>query len=159
MIIEYEEKYKTNIEDLLEELHQYISSIDIEGYNICKPGFKEKIVKETLEEVNANNGRIFLYKENDEIIGMISGFINNEEIDDVGFKAPKRGRISELIVTNKYRSKGIGQELMNHMEKYLKDNGCKDILIGVFAYNDSALNFYFRNGYHLRMTEAIKTDI
>ena len=159
MIIDYEPKYEEDVKNLLEELHQYISSIDIEGYNVCKPGFKEKCFKETIDEVENNNGHIFLYKDNDKIIGMVAGFINNKETDDVGFKAPKRGRISELVVTSQYRSKGTGRKLIEHMENYLKEKGCKDILISVFAYNDPALKIYFNHGYHIRMTEVIKTNI
>ena len=45
------------------------------------------------------------------------------------------------------------------MEDYLKSIGCKDILIGVFAYNDNAVKFYRKNGYHVRMIDMIKTDI
>ncbi len=159
MIIDYESQYEEDVKNLLEELHQYIVSLDIEGYNVCKPGFKEKYFKETMDAVNNNDGHIYLYKDNDRIVGLVAGYINNEETDDVGFKAPKRGRVSELIVTNKCRSKGVGRKLLAKMESHLKDKGCKDILIGVFAYNDLGLNFYFKNGYHLRMTEAIKTNI
>ena len=32
------------------------------------------------------------------------------------YKWPKRGKITELIVTNKIRSKGIGQVLINKIE-------------------------------------------
>jgi len=159
MIIDYEDKYQKDVENLLEELQQYIASIDIEGYNICKPGFKEKYFKETMQEVKENNGHIFLYQDENKIVGLVIGLINNEETDDVGFKVPKRGRVTELIVTSKCRSKGVGRKLLERMEQYLKDNGCKDILIGVFAYNDLGLKFYFKNGYHLRMTDAIKTNI
>ena len=44
------------------------------------------------------------------------------------------------------------------MEEYLKDQGCLSILIGVFAYNESAIKFYEKNGYHLRMSDMIKVD-
>ena len=159
MIIDYEPKYEEDVKNLLEELQQYIVSIDKEGYNICKPGFKDYYFKETMEAVTNNNGRIYLYKDNDQIVGLVAGYINNEETDELGFKAPKRGRVSELIVTSKCRSKGVGRKLLDKMESYLKDNGCKAVLIGVFAYNDLGMNFYFKNGYHLRMTDVIKTNI
>ena len=45
------------------------------------------------------------------------------------------------------------------MEKYLKSVGCEDILIEVFAYNDGAMKFYEKNGYHIRTTEMIKKEI
>ena len=40
------------------------------------------------------------------------------EDDYLDYKCPKRGEITELIVTNKIRSNGVGQELINKMEEY-----------------------------------------
>ena len=42
------------------------------------------------------------------------------------------------------------------MTEYLKNENCKDILIGVFGYNDQAIKFYEKNGYHTRMIEMTK---
>ena len=44
-------------------------------------------------------------------------------------------------------------------EDYLKSVGCKDILLGVFAYNENAIKFYEKNGYHIRMLDMTKKDI
>ena len=160
MIIDYENKYEEDVKNLLEELQHYIASIDKEKYNIVSPDFKDYYFKETVKEVEEKNGKIFLLQDDNKIVGLVVGLINNEAGDlEPGFRAPKRGRITELIVTKKYRSKGYGKILLNKMEAYLKEQGCQDILIGVFAYNESALNFYERNGYHLRMTEVTKINI
>ena len=99
---------------------------------------------------------MLLYKENKKIVGLIVGLINNEEIFTYDFKAPKRGRITELIVSQNCRGKGYGQILLNSMEKCLIDNGCQDILLGVFGYNENAIKFYERNGYHIRIIDMIK---
>ena len=158
MIIEYEDKYANNVKELLLELQQYIESIDILGYNrvVDKELYKEEILKKTLKEVNENNGKIYLYQEDKQIIGLIVGIINNEAEDQNDFIVPKRGRITELIITNKVRSKGYGKKLIKAMEEYLKQQGCKDILIEVFGYNENAFKFYQKNGYHTRMYEVIK---
>ena len=74
-----------------------------------------------LEEVNKNNGKCYLAVENNKAIGLIMGCIfPYDEYDYLDYKCPKRGEITELIVTNKIRSKGIGQELINKMEEYFK---------------------------------------
>ena len=160
MIIDYNKKYDEDIKNLLEELQHYIASIDKEKYNIVSPDFKEYYFAETMKEVKENEGKIFLMQDDNKIVGLVVGLINNEAGDlEPGFRAPKRGRVTELIVTKEYRSKGYGKILLNKMETYLKEEGCQDILIGVFAYNESALKFYKRNGYHLRMTEVTKTNI
>lgn len=159
MIIDYHSKYDEAIKNLLVELQEHIMEIDKEHYNIVGNHFKEEYFKKTMNEIERYQGKMYLYQEDDKIVGLIVGLINNEEIDTYDFKAPKRGRISELVISKKYRKKGYGKTLLNAMEDYLKSVGCMDILIGVFAYNDSAIHFYEMNDYHIRMTEMIKKDI
>ena len=157
MIIDYDKKYDEDIKNLLEELQIYIASIDEEGYNVVTKDFKEKYFIKTMEEVNKYEGKIKLYKENDEIKGLIVGLINNEEESTYESDYPKRGRITELIVSSNSRSQKIGSKLLIAMEEYLKGVGCKDILLGVFAYNENAYKFYKKHGYHSRMIDMTKT--
>ena len=97
-----------------------------------------------------------MYRENKKIIGLIVGVINNEETSEYDFQAPKRGRITELIVSKNCRAKGYGKILLNYMEKYLIESGCKDILLEVFGYNENAIKFYEKNGYHTRLIDMTK---
>lgn len=156
MIIEYEAKYQEEVKDLLVELQEHIAEIDKEHYNVVGDNYKEKYFNKTIEELEKYKGKMYLYKEKEEIVGLVVGLINNEEIETYDFKAPKRGRVSELVILKRCRQKGYGKILLNAMEDYLKSVGCKDILIGVFAYNESAIQFYEKNGYHTRMTEMTK---
>ncbi len=159
MVIEYDKKYDEDIKDLLVELQNYIVDIDKEKYNIISDEYREKYFEKTIEEVKKNDGKILLYLENNKVVGLIVGIINNEETLEYDFKAPKRGRITELIVSKNIRSKGIGSVLLEEMTKYLKENNCKDILIEVFGYNENAIKFYEKNGYHTRLIDMIKTDL
>ena len=159
MIIEYDKKYDEDIKDLLVELQNYIVDMDREKYNIISDEYREKYFEKTIEEVEKNDGKILLFLENNKVVGLIVGIINNEETLEYDFKAPKRGRITELIVSKNIRSKGIGSILLEEMTKYLKDNNCKDILIEVFGYNENAIKFYEKNGYHTRLIDIIKTDL
>ena len=155
MVLEYDEKYDDDIIDLLVELQEYIQNIDIEVYNILQKNYRKLYFEKVLNDVKNYKGKIFLYEEDNKIVGIV----NNDEIETYDFKAPKRGRITELVISKNVRSKGIGTVLLKYMEDYLKSIGCKDILIGVFAYNDNAVKFYRKNGYHVRMIDMIKTDI
>ena len=156
MIIEYDDIYKEQVKDLLVELQEHIVNIDKEQYNIITKEYRELYFNKTMEEIKKYEGKMFLYKENKEILGLIVGLINNEDTNDYDFKAPKRGRVSELIVTQKIRSKGIGKQLLDRITKHFKENNCQAILIEVFGYNGSAIKFYERNGYHTRLIEMIK---
>ena len=156
MIIEYEDRYKDDLIKLLVELHEYIVSIDKEKYNIITPEYGNISIEKTLAEVSKCKGKIFLYKENDKIIGMIIGIVNNEAVDTYDFKAPKRGRITEFVVSSDYRKKGIGRKLFVKMEEYLKSIGCESMLIGVFGYNYDAISFYNKRGYNNRLIDMVK---
>ena len=158
MIIDYNKKYDEDIKQLLLELQEHITTIDKEKYSVITKNYKSEYFKSTMDEIEKYRGKMFLLQENSEIIGLIVGLINNEEINNYDFKAPKRGRITELVVSKQYRNKGYGKLLLNKMEEYLKRQGCKDILLGVFAYN-TAIKFYEKNGYHQRTIEMTKTNI
>ena len=156
-IIEYENKYLEDVRDLLTELEEYIVSIDKDELDQVHPEYHEKMALVDLDEVNKNNGKCYLAIENDKAIGLIMGTIPQyEEYDYLDYKCPKRGEITELIVTNKIRSKGIGQELINKMEEYFKSVGCEYVIVDVFAYNDIGKNFYNKKDYHARMETMIK---
>lgn len=157
MIIEYDSMYDEDIKDLLVELQKHISDIDKEGYNILTDDYRDLYFKKILEEIEAWKGKIFLYKEDERIVGLIAGVINNYAIDNYDFKAPMRGRVTELVVSSSVRSKGIGKKLLLKMEEYLKSIGCRDVLLGVFCYNTRAISFYEANGYHSRTTDMIKS--
>ena len=156
-IIEYEDKYLEDVKDLLVELEEYIVSIDEDNLDRVHPEYRDKMAILDLEEVKNNNGKCYIAVENDKVIGLIMGCIfSYDEYDYLDYKCPKRGEITELIVSKNVRSKGIGNMLISKMEDYFKSLGCEYILVDVFAYNENAIKFYDKNGYHSRMYTSIK---
>lgn len=156
-IIEYEEKYLEDVRDLLTELEEYILTIDKDNLDQLHPEYHDKMAIVDLLEVKNNKGKCYLALEDDKAIGLIMGTIPPyDEYDYLDYKCPKRGIITELIVSTKVRSKGIGKALMNRLETYFKSMGCEYVLVDVFAYNESAKGFYERMGYHPRMYTDIK---
>ena len=156
MIIEYGNEYIDSVKDLLVELQEYITSIDNDGYNILTDEYRDKYFNKTIEEINKYEGKIFLYIKDNKVVGLIVGLINNEEESTYEFKAPKRGRITELIVKKEYRKYGIGKQLMDYMEEYFKSVNCKAVLLDVFSYNENSKAFYIKNGYYNRVEELMK---
>ena len=156
-IIEYEDKYLEDIRDLLTELEEYIVSIDKDNLDVVHPEYHEKMALVDLEDVNKNNGKCYIAIENGKAIGLIMGTIPQyDKYDYLDYKCPKRGIITELIVTSKIRSNGVGKKLMDKMEDYFRNNNCEYVLVDVFAYNENAIKFYERKGYHPRMYTDIK---
>ena len=156
-IIEYEDKYLEDVRDLLVELEEYIVSIDKDELDQLHPEYREKMAILDLEEVRDWNGKCYLAIEDDKAIGLIMGIIPGyDEFDYLDYKCPKRGEITELVVSQKIRSRGVGKELMKVMEDYFRENNCEYVLVDVFAYNENAIKFYEKSGYHSRMLVDIK---
>ena len=156
-VIEYEDKYLKDVRDLLVELEEYIVSIDKDELDQVGKDYREKMALMELEEVNKNNGKCYIAVENNKAIGLIMGCIfPYDEKDYLDYKCPKKGELTELIVSKKARGQGIGKVLMNKMEEYFKSLGCEYILLDVFAYNVNAIKFYEKEGYHSRMYKEIK---
>lgn len=155
-IIEYKKELSIAVQNLFTELQEYISAIDREKYNIVTENFGEKYLLKTLIETEKENGKILLAEENGEIIGLVVGIINNEKEETFDFSVPKRGKITELIVSEKYRFEGVGKKLLGAMEGYLKSVGCEGVMGDVFAYNENAKKFYRKNGYFSRNIEMMK---
>ena len=156
-IIEYEDKYLEDVRELLVELGEYIVSIDEDKLEQIHKDYRIKMAEYDLYNVSNYDGKCYLAIEEDKAIGLIMGTIRQySENDYLDYKCPKEGEITELIVTSKTRSKGIGQALINKIEEYFKSVGCEYILVDVFAYNKNGINFYNKQGYHARMYTEIK---
>ena len=156
-IIEYDDKYLEDVKDLLVELEEYIISIDKDNLDMIHPDYRDKMAILDLLDVKNNNGKCFLAIDNDMAIGLIMGCIfPYSEYDYLDYKCPKRGEITELIISNKVRNKGIGKLLIKKIEDYFKSLDCEYVLVDVFAYNENAINFYEKEGYHSRMITDIK---
>ncbi len=156
-IIEYEDKYLEDVRDLLVELEEYILSIDEDHLDQLHPEYREKMALLDLEEVKNYNGKCYLAIDNNKAIGLIMGTIPEyDEYDYLDYSCPKRGEITELIVTQKVRSKGIGKVLIEKMEEYFIGEGCLYSFVDVFAYNSNAIEFYNKKGYHTRMHINLK---
>ena len=120
-IIEYEDKYLEEVKDLLVELEEYILSIDEDNLDQLHPEYRDKMAILDLEEVKENNGKCYLAIDNNAVVGLIMGCLRSyDEYDYLDYKCPRCGEVTELIVSKKTRSKGIGSLLMNKMEEYFK---------------------------------------
>lgn len=156
-IIEYEEKYLDDVKDLLVELEEYILTIDKDNLDQLHSEYRDKMAILDLEEIKENDGKCYLAIDNDKAVGLIMGMVvNYDKYDYLDYKCPKNGEITELIISKHARSNGIGQKLMKKMEDYFRSINCEYVVIDVFAYNELAINFYRKQGYHTRMLVDIK---
>ena len=151
MIIEYEPKYDEQMKDLLVELQNYLIDIDDWHTQIMLPEYRENSFKMDMNKVENQNGKIYLSIENNILVGLIMGIVEEkDEVDKLTNDCAKTGSIIELIVKNNIRGNGIGKSLLDKMEEYFKSIDCKRINIEVFGPNKKGLNFYEKNDYIIR---------
>lgn len=156
-ILEYNDIYMNDIKDLLCELQEHIVILDEYKIQIMADNYREDYFNDMMEKIKNNNGMIYVAIEDDIVLGFIAGIIEVVEgVDALTVGEFKLGRIIELCVTNKLRSKGIGSELVNKVEDYLKNKECDYIYVDVFGPNTKAIDFYNKNGYNLRNIEVMK---
>jgi len=125
---EYFEEYKKVYEDCFCEMR---TALDLHPINAC----------DSKEELLAKQNDIFIYMEDDKIIGSVA--IYDNEIDD-------------LIIAKSYQRKGYGKLLLNFAISRIQKNSNSSIILHVADWNRNAVNLYLKNGFKITKTETVK---
>ena len=156
-IVELDKNYFEQTKDLLVDLQTYIIDIDKYNLNIISKDYRDKYFEYMIEDCKYSQGKVFVALEKCEVLGMIAGMVQKyDDRDELDYSCPKKGLICELIVNKNCRSGGVGTKLLKTMENYLKKINCEYSQIDVFAYNENAKKFYYKNGYEDRMITVFK---
>ena len=147
-ITELKPKYASQAKTLLVELQKYIIKMDEFSLNIMGDDFEEQYYKRLLSKIKRNNGKIYIAKSGEKVVGLIAGFIEKySKADAIDYACPPKGVIAELIVTMQQQKNGVGQKLMDKMQQYFVEENCEYVSLEVFAYNQNARRFYEKNGF------------
>ena len=162
VISEYEDKYIKELKRLFVELQEDLISIDRHRTLTMNRAYCEKYYKYVLQTIKDNNGIIYLAKKSGDVVGAIVGYIETiDEEDKLLNRCPKKGRVSELIVTERVRGYGIGKKLIEKIELYFKENGCEFSRLTVLENNQIAKRLYGDLGYRpieLEMSKNLKIN-
>ena len=74
------------------------------------------------------------------------------------FTGHPRAYVDILVVAREAEGKGVGRALMDHVERWARDRGFREVVLDVFADNQRAIAFYERQGYrpdHVRMAKPL----
>ena len=66
------------------------------------------------------------------------------------------GRVGSLSVAPTHRGRGIGRELMDLAERWIRGRGVQDVRLNVWAFNEAALRLYEELGYEGRTRQLGK---
>ena len=147
-IREYRASDRVSLVRLMEELQDYLVSIDDLKRMRRMPEYGESYTERTLQNVAKNNGIIYVAETEGRIVGLVVGIIPVQTKEELLELFPcKRGVVLELIVENGYRGKGVGTLLMEKIEGYFKQKGCSVSGVDVFPPNKDACHLYQKFGY------------
>lgn len=92
--------------------------------------------QEILKKVQHDPDLFLLATHEARIIGTVIG----------GFDG-RRGLIYHLVVNKNYQEQGIGTQLMDELEKRLREKGCIESYLLVTRENESAIRFYEKRSW------------
>ena len=98
-----------------------------------------KNLKSLIERLPQNHN-IFLYLENNIIVGGITLIIEEKIIHSGG----KVGHIEDFVVLDIYRNKGIGSLLYNYVKNLCEQNKCYKMILDC---NELLENYYIKKGF------------
>ena len=147
-IREYRESDRTALVKLMEQLMDYIVSMDDLKRTRRMPEFGESYTERTLQKAAENSGIIYVAEDDVEVIGIVVGIIPKQTNEDRLEHVPaKFGEVLELVVKSEYRGNGVGTMLMNKLLEYFKKNNCTISGVGVLVPNRKAHRLYCELGY------------
>lgn len=117
--------------------------------DLFKEGAKKYTDQELVELINDETKPIFVYEENDVVLGY-AFCVFKENKNDNNLTDIKTLYIDDLCVDKETRGKHIGTSLYNYVLEYAKNNGCYEVTLNVWADNVQALNFYKHIGLKIQ---------
>ena len=126
--------------NLMVQLQQHHINLRPDVYKITDQFFSEDEYIKLLE-----TSQIILATNNEEIIGAVCYNIREMRADVIhSFKCLW---ISDLIIDESYRGKGIGTMLMEKVKETAKENSVDRIQLNVSSYNTDAVKLYEKLGF------------
>ena len=115
--------------------------------------FEKNARKELLREIRAKNSLYLVAEDKGKLTAYAYGFVPKN--DDPFFSKSIVGYFSAILVTKKYRRKGLAKKLKVEMENWFKKKKCDFIYLEVFAENPAS-KLYKKWGYKVTTQKMFK---
>jgi GNAT superfamily N-acetyltransferase len=110
---------------------------------------------ELMQRLSQRNGRIVL-AEVEGVIVAAMGFSLDEDAAYIADDVRQHGTVTDLIVAEAWRGRGIGRVLLEEAERLTREAGYKRLTIGVLAANAAAERTYRAFGFKPYVSILVK---
>ncbi len=139
--------------DLIHELNVYEASLT--GDRKRERPAAAAYFSELQQRLAKRNGRIILAEAAERIVAAM-GFSLDEDAAYVTDDVRRHGTVTDLIVLEEWRGRGVGRTLLAEAERLTRAAGLKRLTIGVLAANDRADRTYRAFGFESYVSILIK---
>lgn len=134
-------------EAVIELIHQLnVFEADLTGDRRRDYGGATGYYDELMQRLSRRKGRIVVAEEGGAVVGAM-GFSLDEDAAYVTEPVRRHGTVTDLIVHESQRGRGIGQMLLAEAERLTREAGYKRLAIGVLVANDRADRTYRQFGF------------
>ena len=116
------------------------------------------VVAGTINQISeAMTPYCLIAKDGDKIIGYLMAELRSDNEYCIFPNGVSFIDVTDLFVTEQYRSRGIGKELLVQCERMARDNGTKHVLLSSATKDAETIRrFYTSNGYTIWTTQFYK---
>jgi GNAT superfamily N-acetyltransferase len=110
---------------------------------------------ELLQRLAKREGRIVLAVEDGAVVAAM-GFSLDEDAAYIANDVRRHGTVTDLIVHEDWRGRGVGQMLLAEAERLTREAGLKRLMIGALAANETACRIYGKFGFEPYVSIMVK---
>ncbi|MCB5177259.1 GNAT family N-acetyltransferase [Microvirga lenta] len=110
---------------------------------------------ELLQRLAKREGRIVLAEEGGVVVGAM-GYSRDEDAAYVVDGVRRHGTVTDLIVHEEWRGRGIGQMLLKEAERLTREGGMTRLFIGALVANEPACRIYETFGFEPYVSIMVK---
>lgn len=108
-----------------------------------------------LARIAQQDGRLLAADQQGRVIGAL-GLVVQEDPPFIREDVRRHAYVTDLVVDEKFRGRGIGRSLLAEAEKVARGKGLERLIIGVLAGNDRAARLYGRFGFEPYASALVK---
>lgn len=139
---------KANVEDIPPIVNLWEEMMNLHAkksdlYDI-KPNARQIYAYYLKEVLKSSESIVIVYEIENKVIGYLMA---EESLRPPVYKEERIGTVVEICVRGKHRNKGVGEELLDEIEKWFINRGITRIECIISNFNEISKGFWFKNNY------------